>query len=160
MRQAKRPAMTTTLYGLISTLHLYVDVQDDQIIAAIVTYLLRTGQIRRTRKSPTDLGCLIGTVRRWLFSGCRWFRACQHAVDWSSGSIRARPPQAPSDFRPASEARCPIPRHEGSREPGERGKWHVSLKQRRTVSCLIPVNHLDVPLPGKPGKINRILSSQ
>ncbi len=36
---------------------------------------------------------------------------------------------------------------------------HVSLKQRRTVSCVITVNHPVVPLPVKRGNLNHVLSS-
>lgn len=52
MRQEKRPAVTTTLYDLISALHL--GVEDDQMITAIVTYLLRTGQLRFVETLPAD----------------------------------------------------------------------------------------------------------
>jgi hypothetical protein len=54
MGKEQRPAMTTTLYDLISTLHKQVGVEDDQMITAMVTYLLRTGQIRCIATSPTD----------------------------------------------------------------------------------------------------------
>ena len=54
MRQDARPATTTTLYDLMSALHTHVGVEDDQMITAIVTYLLRTGQIRFIEESHTD----------------------------------------------------------------------------------------------------------
>ena len=52
MEKEHRPAITTTLYDLISTLHTQVGGEDDQMITAIVTYLLRTGQIRGIEPSP------------------------------------------------------------------------------------------------------------
>lgn len=54
MRQETRRAITTTLYDLINALHTQVGVEDDQMITAIVTHLLRTGQIRFSEKSHTD----------------------------------------------------------------------------------------------------------
>ncbi len=54
MRQDARPATTTTLYDLMSALHTHVGVEDDQMITALVTYLLRTGQIRFIEESHTD----------------------------------------------------------------------------------------------------------
>ena len=54
MGKEQRPVMTTTLYDLISTLHTQVGVEDDQMITAIVTYLLRTRQIRYIETSPPD----------------------------------------------------------------------------------------------------------
>jgi hypothetical protein len=56
MRQDAYPTITTTLYDVISALHTLVGVEDDQVITAMVTYLLRTGQIRRIEISPTDPG--------------------------------------------------------------------------------------------------------
>ncbi len=56
MRQETRRTITTTLYDLISALHTHVGVEDDQVITTIVTYLLRTGQIRFIEKWPTDHG--------------------------------------------------------------------------------------------------------
>jgi hypothetical protein len=54
MGKEQRPAITTTLYDLISTLHTQVGVEDDQMITAMVRYLLRTRQIRCIETSPTD----------------------------------------------------------------------------------------------------------
>lgn len=56
MRLTARPAITTTLYDLINTLHTHVGVEDDRLVTAIVTYLLRTGQIRCIETLPTDHG--------------------------------------------------------------------------------------------------------
>ena len=52
MRKEQRPAITTTLYDLISILHTQVGVEDDQMITAMVTYLLRTRQIRCIKPTP------------------------------------------------------------------------------------------------------------
>jgi hypothetical protein len=54
MGKAQHPVIITTLYDLISTLHTQVGVEDDQMITAIVVYLLRTGQIRCIETSPTN----------------------------------------------------------------------------------------------------------
>jgi hypothetical protein len=54
MGKAQHPVIITTLYDLISTLHTQVGVEDDQMITAIVMYLLRTGQIRCIETSPTN----------------------------------------------------------------------------------------------------------
>ena len=121
MGKEQRPVMTTTLYDLISTLHTQVGVEDDQMIIAIVTYLLRTRQIRYIETSPPD------------------HDRTGHHPDWHLhdacvvSAVQSSSPRTP-----------PV----GAKERASWASWHISMKQRRTVSCAILVNHLVVPLPG------------
>ncbi len=56
MKQAARPAITTTLYDLIAALHAQVGLEDDKVITAFVVHLLRTGQITFPGKLSTYHG--------------------------------------------------------------------------------------------------------
>lgn len=91
MRQEKRPAMTTTLYDLISALHLHVGVEDDQMITAMVTYLLRTGQIRCIETSPTDHD-RIRHHEDWYLNDAFVFPACRKFQPTSSIDLREQTP--------------------------------------------------------------------
>jgi hypothetical protein len=108
MGQAKRPAMTTTLYDLISALHMYVGVEDDRIITAIVTYLLRTGQIRFTEKSSTE------------------YDRIRHQEDWYLKDVFAFPTRLKSQPTSSINVWEQTPVGSGCAEPGEATYIHAT----------------------------------
>ncbi len=70
MRRETRRAITTTLYDLISALHTHVGVEDDQVITALLMYLLRTGQLTFLETWPTDHGWITDSEDWRLNDAC------------------------------------------------------------------------------------------